>query len=431
MRIIHLANRHHDEPSAGHGHWLNREYKSSCVRNGAEFFLVAPKVSVDPESYPLFSLDRQSRARLTYFPLLWLKSDLNRLRLLLQDTSTASILHVYEGGLREFLLVVLLASEFKALKTVFNFNLSDPWHVAATSSSWIAKCLWKHIDELAVSCNGSVVFTAETEELASMIGTRLTIRLQEYALTPNVPFELIEREIEKRWDLFIPVFGEDELDLVIGALLELRQRTGKDQRIRVQPRWSEPLSRVSVSRLGKLGAELLPRVISQEEYVNTVSASHVVVLPYKNLDYYRLQSSGRVQDAVSLGVRVVVPATTSLARQVVDKSWGYEFDSDSFLSLADAMEKCLRDDSKVQTQVTVISPFDSITSQARHAGSSPRVGRQKAKKRKGIKLRLLAASMLFLLSDSRSFMAGVMGLVGVSQNIQEKLASALPRKQKN
>jgi glycosyltransferase involved in cell wall biosynthesis len=430
MRIIHLANRHHDVPSAGHGFWLNREYKDSCVRQDAEFLLVAPKVSVDPESYPLFALDRHSRGRLTYFPLLGLKADFNRLRLLLQDGPKDSILHVYEGGLREFLLVVRLASEFTDLKSVFNFNLSDPWQTAVRSKNWMVKHIWKHINALVAHCNKSVVFTAETKELALLLGTRLIFPLREYALPPNVPFELIVRKIEKDWDFFIPVFGEGELSIVMDALHELKRRTGKAHSARIQPRWSESLSPISLSRFDELSLELLPKVISQEEYVNTLSASSVVVLPYKNLEYYRLQSSGRVQDAVSLGARVIVPATTSLARQVLERSWGYEFDSGSFLSLADAMEKSLREKSEVQSQFRVVSPFDSIVSQANLAGSLPGVSHWSGSQEKGIKVRLLAASLLFLLSDFRSLVAGIMGLLGVSQNIQARLANALPRKQR-
>jgi hypothetical protein len=430
MRIIHLANRHHDEPSAGHGFWLNREYKDSCVRKNAEFFLVAPKVSVDPESYPLFALDRHSRGRLTYFPLLGLKADFNRLRLLLRDGPKDSILHVYEGGLREFLLVVRLASEFRELKTVFNFNLSDPWHTAIRSKSWLVKRLWKQISALVVYSNKSVVFTAETKELAFLLGTRLNLPLREYALPPNVPFELIDRKIEKRWDFFIPVFGESELGMVMDALHELKRRTGKVHRAQIQPRWSESLSPISLSGFDELGLEILPQVISQEKYVNTLCASSVVVLPYKNLEYYRLQSSGRVQDAVSLGARVIVPATTSLARQVLERSWGYEFDSESFLSLADAMEKSLGEEREVQSQFRVVSPFDSIVSQANLTDSLPGVSHWSGSQVKGIQFRLLAASLLFLLSDFRSLVAGIMGLLGVSQNIQARLANALPRKQK-
>lgn len=430
MRIIHLANRHHDEPSAGHGHWLNREYKNSCVREDAEFFLVAPKVSVDPQSYPLFVLDRHARGRLTYFPLLGLKTDFKRLRLLLQGSPKDSILHVYEGGLREFLLVSLLVSEFGELKSVFNFNLADPWHTAVRSKNWIVKYLWKQINALVVYCNKSVVYTAETKELASLLGARIVLPLREYALPPNVPFELSVRKIKKDWDFFIPVFGASELGIVMDALHELKRRTGKIYRVRIQPRWSGSLSPTALIEVDELDLELLPKVISQEEYVNTLIATSVVVLPYKNLEYYRFQSSGRVQDAVSLGAKVIVPATTSLSRQVLEASWGYEFDSDSFLSLADAMEESLREQNEVSPKYKVVSPFESIVSQANQAGSFPGVGHWSGSQEKRLGVRLMAASLLFLLSDFRSLVAGILGLLGVSQNIQVRLANAMPRKQK-
>jgi hypothetical protein len=67
MRIIHLANRHHDEPSAGHGYWLNHAYKNSCIENGADFIIVAPVKSLDPEAFAVLKLDSESRARLTFF----------------------------------------------------------------------------------------------------------------------------------------------------------------------------------------------------------------------------------------------------------------------------------------------------------------------------------------------------------------------------
>lgn len=429
MRIVLLANRHHDEPSAGHGHWLNHEYRESCVRNGAEFLLVAPKVSTDPKCHAVLALDRLSRGRLTHLPLLGLRADLAELRPLLKDNPSQTILHVYEGGLREFLLVAKLASEIPNLRIVFNFNLSDPWHIAALSKSHLAKHVWRFLSLTAHECEKSVVFTAETKELGSLISTRLGLHLREYALTPNVPFELVEHQSQKLWDFFVPVFGDKELALVVDALLDLRKRTGKLYRVRIQPRWSEPLSSLSLSRLKELGVDLLPSVVSQEMYVTTLTKARVVVLPYLNLDYYRLQTSGRVLDAVALGARVIVPAATSLSRQVLERSWGYDFNSSSSQSLATAMERSLQDKADPQSRFTVISPFTSIVTQASHANVSKQVKVPIRGKRNIIKVRLLAASWLFLVADFRSLLSGFLGLAGMTQETQARLVKLVPRKQ--
>lgn len=428
MRIIHLANRHHDKPSAGHGFWLNHQYKNSCEQNGAEFLLVAPKVSVDPESYPLLALSRKSRERLTHFPLFGIGADLKNLRRLISSNSEETILHVYEGGLREFLIVVKLASEATGLKTIFNFNLSDPWHTAAISQTWMSKHIWRLIYEATEDCEGSVVFTAETKELASLLNTRINTSLKEYVLVPNVPFEQVSPINPKHWDFFVPVFGEGELDLLLDALFELRRRTGKSHRVRIQPRWSQPLSTESVSRLNELGVELLPEIVSEEVYINTVSSSCTVVLPYLNLDYYRLQSSGRVMDAVALGARVVVPATTSLSRQVLERSWGHEFNPKSHQSLSEAMEMSLGEKADVQSRFSVMSAYQSIVSQAASADPLKRVSQRARLSAKGMWFRFTASSLLFLVSDFRSFVSGILGLMNIPPKFLTAYALKFPRK---
>jgi hypothetical protein len=428
MRIIHIANRHHDEPSAGHGYWLNHAYKNSSIENGADFIIVAPVKSTDPETFAVLKLDRETRARLTFFPLIGLQNDLRSVKKLMSEGDQEMILHIYEGGLRELLLVVGLKRELEKLRVVFNFNLSDPWHIALASKNSTANRLWELLSKTIDPLRGSVSFTAETKELADLLMQKLEIPIAEYQLPALVPIQ-DSPQANKDWDFFIPVFGPQEFALVSDALEISSRETGSKHRVLIQPKWNKSLSREAVSKIENLGGRILPAVLTQNEYVDFVSHSKVVVLPYKNTDYYLLQSSGRMVDAVALGAKVIVPESTSLSRRVQENDWGVSFDVNSPENLATAMEASLRGgDLGFATGAKALNPYQSIKLQISRDSGEGRALIQYSRQVSKQKIPLRMPSLLFLFSDFRSFISGIMGLVGLSSIIQARIAKMLPRK---
>jgi|694.fasta_scaffold23245_3 hypothetical protein len=428
MRIIHLANRHHDEPSAGHGYWLNHAYKNSCIENGADFIIVAPVKSLDPEAFAVLKLDSESRARLTFFPLIGLQNDLRSVKKLMSEDDQETILHIYEGGLRELLLVIGLKRELEKLKVVFNFNLSDPWHIALASKNSTANGLWKLLSKTIEPLQGSVSFTAETKELADLLMQKLDIPIAEYQLPALVPIQDTP-QAKRDWDFFIPVFGPEEFALVSDALEISNSEAGTKNRVLIQPKWNRSLTQEAVSKIENLGGKILSAVLTQDEYVDFVSHSKVIVLPYKNTDYYLLQSSGRMVDAVALGARVIVPESTSLSRRVQENDWGVSFDVNSPENLATAMEASLKGGVLGSaTDAKVLNPYQSIKSQIPGDSGAGRALIQYSMQVSKQKTALRLTSLLFLFSDFRSFISGIVGFVGLSSTFQARIAKLLPRK---
>ena len=428
MRIIHLANRHHDEPSAGHGYWLNHAYKNSCIENGAEFIIVAPVNSMDPETLAVLKLDSETRARLTFFPLIGLQKDLRSVKKLVSEDDQETILHIYEGGLRELLMVVGLKRELEKLKVVFNFNLSDPWHMALASKNLAANRLWRLLSNTLEPLQGTISFTAETKELADLLMQKLDIPIIEYQLPALVPIQ-DSPQANKDWDFFIPVFGPEEFALVSDALEISNRGTGSKSRVLIQPKWNKSLSQEAVSKIENLGGKILPAVLTQDEYVDFVSRTKVVVLPYKNTDYYLLQSSGRMVDAVALGARIIVPESTSLSRRIQESGWGVSFDVNSPENLATAMEASLKGGILGSANgAKALNPYQSIKSQIPGDSGAGRSLIQYSIQASKQKTDLWMTGLLFLFSDFRSFSSGIMGFVGLSSTIQARIAKMLPRK---
>jgi glycosyltransferase involved in cell wall biosynthesis len=429
MKILHLAYRHHDKPSAGHGYWLNRAFKDSCESNGIPFVIVASLLSKDPESSPILQLDHTQRSRLTFFPLKRIRHDVRALEKLIQFESNSNpILHVYEGGLREFLLLVLLCRSLNEPKAIFNFNLSDPWNTALKSRSKLSGVAWKALSRHARSISQSVIFTAETKELATLLERKLDLSLKEYPF-PYLTSKRRNVARKKEFDFFVPVLGDQELLLFIAALEILRRNHDFVPRVMIQPRWSEPLSEELVLEVTKSNnVELLGGVVTKMDYESAIQKSRVVVLPYMDTSYYSLQSSSRMIDAVALGASVIVPVNTAIGRQAEENSWGLTFDSKSEVSLASALWASLRNGIRESPRVLPAAPYEAIA----QLEATPLVGGQQGNHFSGalpVFIRdLILMSSLFLFSDLRSFLWGMSGILGVPLSLQKRLTRWMPRR---
>lgn len=428
MRIVHLANRHHDQPSAGHGFWLNHAFKSSVEDSGNDFIIVAPKITRDLLALPAFQLSQRCRQRVTFFPVFGLRKDLIRLAALIEEgDEAATFIHVYEGGLRELLLVYELSYRYPRLRGSFNFNLSDPWDSAARRQGPSAMGKWEFVRRMVGSMGPRFTFSAETQELANLLAPNLGVRLEEYPL-PALVSSRSSRTDRKEIDFFIPVFEDKELSFVLSSISLLAGDKRTDSlRITIQPRWSGSFSSKSMNDCEQLGIQVFPQVLSKEDYENIVARSKVVILPYSNVEYYQLQSSARMLDSIALGSTVVVPSNTVLSRQVSERGWGLEFDSRSSSSLAEAMHKALagltgREAEKPLDPSQSISKLIGRTSRAIAQDSPP--GKNPANSG----LLTLRAAVLFLTSDFRAAAGGVLSFLGVSPSLLRALEQNFPRR---
>ena len=429
VRIVHLVNRHDDKPSAGHGHWLNHALKNSCISGGIDFVIAGSLHNQDAGVNKVLSLSKLQRIRLTYWPWFGLAKDFSTLVNLLQDTSRKeTILHVYEGGLREFMLVSLIKAHQPNLRIIFNFNLVDPWHISILNGGGISRQIWKLMSKSDLKTSGGVLFTAETKELANLLSTRFDANFLEYPLPSLLP-DSGNFARDREFNFFIPVFGDEELNLVTSALELFSRKKEVAGKVVVQPKWSSSLSDSSSNKILSLGIKLLPAVLSIDDYLSTIQSSQAIILPYKNVDYYQLQSSGRMIDAVASGAKVLVPEGTSLARKVLEKDWGLPFDVRSEKSLAEAMDKILTGYEPVDKKNLKLTPLDTF--QILLANLPPEHNRYKnmgASKKSQPRFHLWLIGLLFVTTDFRSFISGMLDLVFFPKSLVKSLSNLFPRR---
>jgi hypothetical protein len=429
MKILHIANRHHDEPSVGHGYWLNKAFKDSCEENGIEFVIVSSLQGKGDITLPLLTLNQAQRSRFTFFPLIGIWHDFKVLTNLLQDhPHSNSVLHIYEGGLRELLLLLLVRTSHPALRAIFNFNLSDPWDTALVSKSRLSQLAWQVLSKNVTRAQPAVLFTAETEELAELFEDKLGFRPKEYPF-PALTSRSVNKGIRKEFDFFIAVLGDPELKLVMAALTQYRLIHNQKPKVMIQSRWSEPVSSELASEaIQSHGVVFLESIASKSSYESAIRKSKVVVLPYSNTDYYKLQSSSRMIDAVALGARVIAPEHTAIGRQLEANGWGYTFIPTSVASLSDALAKSLQavaaapvkllPRSAHESIIELVALLDSQSSASAGPDQSPAVSKRD----------IVFMSLLFLVSDLRSFFGGMLRLFGAKVSLQKRLNNWLPRR---
>jgi hypothetical protein len=429
VRVVHLANRHDDEPSAGHGYWLNHALKDSCEAGGIEFVIAASRHNKDSSVEKILTLSKQKRIQFTAWPYLGLSKDVQNLeQILAAAPGVESFLHIYEGGLREYLIIILLRNRNPSLRIIFNFNLADPWNISLISRGFSSKLIWRIISDCASRLAGGVLFTAETLELAQLFSTRSNFPMIEYPLPAQFSEPRVSYE-SKIYDFFIPVFGPEELELVCSALNDLKEKGRGKLKVIIQPKWSSSIPENTLDMLSRLGVEIAAPIISQNEYKTKLVKSRGLILPYKNLDYYKLQSSGRMVDAVANGTRVIVPEGTSLARKVQGNGWGSTFDVCSGTSLAKAMGEILEIEEPFTSHGPLLTPFYSIVGLLEQITPADSLGEtMSASRMRFSRTRVLVMGLLFLTTDFRSFISGVLSFIGVSTGMQASLSRIFPRR---
>jgi len=429
VKILHLANRHHDEPSVGHGHWLNMAFKDSCDANGIDFVIVSSAQGKDNKTLPLLRLNQAQRSRFAFFPLVGIRKDLKVLDELLRETSNAnSVIHVYEGGLRELLLLILLHKLHPSHQAIFNFNLSDPWDTALSSTSKMSKFAWTALSRNIAWVRPAVLFTAETAELAELLEEKLGFTPLEYPFPALTSGSLVEN-LEKDFDFFVPIFGDKELELLNEALTNYRVKNSRAPKVMIQPRWSEPLSpELVLDVVQSHGVVLLETIASKTSYESAIQRSKVVVLPYLNTDYYKLQSSSRMIDAVALGARVIAPENTAIGRQLKSNRWGSTFRASSAISLSQALAESIEDSGSSPGKLVPRAAHESISELISSLGAQQSGALSPQQRPTITKMDLTIMSCLFLVSDFRSFIGGVIRVLGVKVSIQKRINSWLPRR---
>ena len=134
-------------------------------------------------------------------------------------------------------------------------------------------------------------------------------------------------------------------------------------------------------------------------------------------------------DAVASGAKVLVPEGTSLARKVLEKDWGLPFDVRSEKSLAEAMDKILTGYEPVDKKNLKLTPLDTF--QILLANLPPEHNRYKnmgASKKSQPRFHLWLIGLLFVTTDFRSFISGMLDLVFFPKSLVKSLSNLFPRR---
>lgn len=301
--------------------WMHHAFQTAFSKiPGMQHITIGPKNSCPDWAVGALSLSPKMRQRLSHFPLVGLGVDLLRI----QNTATNCFdegsrihLHVYDGGFREYIIVLKLLSTNSHWTASFNFgNWLDPWSklllgLAKSPRGRFAK-LFSRIFE-----NPRILKYTETHALARLFP------LDKVGVNPYPSFSAIPseetavrpaREMIRNRPIDMVFFpeSEEELEFSLVIIDSLASKVNRSLSLAIQPRWELELSEYWAHQLKSRNIRQFHRILPIELYVQMFRDSKIVVLPYKGLGHYRYQGSGRLRDAIAMGCRVLVPEGTAL-----------------------------------------------------------------------------------------------------------------------
>lgn len=212
---------------------------------------------------------------------------------------------IYDGTLEDLWWSWKLAVNFPKMHFHFNFHFADlvanqlslgnPNSPVQNQLTYRLRSIFKK-----KPCN--LLVYGESAELAALISAALDTETRPFPVPTNHNLPEKPEQLKKLVDVLI-VCRWDSLIWVKNYLAELDKPEYRKLRVVVQDFTSE---------LGQSESyKLLPSDLSKNEYENLIKSTKVTVLPYFS-DFYKLGSSGRVQDALASWVLPLVPGFTSM-----------------------------------------------------------------------------------------------------------------------
>jgi glycosyltransferase involved in cell wall biosynthesis len=400
ITVVTLAPWLPNQATSGHVYWFHKSLREAFESLGVRHYTVGPPGVSGLNISSLLRDSPSTRSKFSHFPLRHLWGDIRRIRSHLNRTPGKKIIHVYEGGIREYLLVALLSSICADTNVFFNICQVDPWLNAVQAGRWQHRTLVFTMRELG----SKIFFTSETQELGEALGLWGAVITTEYPLFSNISVGSL-RDVVRDVDILAAPLGDEEAGICIEALETLENKSGVRLRVKFHLRWGSSLSDELRSRLKALGGELVEDKISSQEYSNLYLASKMVILPYQTSWHYLVQSSGRLLDALAAGAWVLVPENTVLARQVLQGGQGIAFNP---YSPDDLVEK-ISDSAQLEIgpRWSPHSPLDTATLIYAHDFKIGAPANRTSRIRKiRLTLRLLILSSGLLLSSPREFGIG-------------------------
>ena len=259
----------------------------------------------------------------------WLpKRFLNSLVPLSDDANDNLIIYIYEGNLANLFLLGSLLRQRR--NTFLYFNLFHSNKYKSMLRSNLRLLIFKLLFLLA--CRGldsKVHLSADTKKLAQLLNGKLGKKFTEYPIYSALDLQFDPDNKSKK--LLINFRGQKSEELIKLAIqrfptlqgLELDLHGLHDQSI------IQDLSRFP-------NITILPDQVDESTYFSMYKYYYRVAFIY-DPDFFSMQSSGRLADAILAGAQLVVPTNTSLEDVLNEYGNGTTFSFSSSESLATAL----------------------------------------------------------------------------------------------
>jgi glycosyltransferase involved in cell wall biosynthesis len=421
--VVTLAPFVPRQPTSGHTYWFHRSLSVGFRLSGITHLTFGPKASSNEFVSGVLNLNPARRIQFAYFPILRFFAEVRRVSRRLAAIPGEKILHVYEGGLREFLTAAWLLKKHPESKAYFNFCLVDPWLQFLTGRRATNRRLQAFL-RIYSAIESRVVFTAESLELFEKLG--LPGAPLEYPLFSDLPRPTVQTN--RLYDIVFAPMGDSELDVCLESVRRLRSTYKIQPKFMVHMRWGTLVPEDLQEEIVRLGGLLKNDKISPEAYAELYEQSTVAVLPYQTYSHYTYQSSGRLLDALALGCKVVVPKNTVLARNVSDLQAGSMVDPFKAGEISEAIHELLAQPTKTlnldvfDAQATAMEIVRAVKEKLPSAHDRPAsVGVGDT----------LVAGLGFILATPRSFITGLLSALGLPMALLGRLLAKFSRLSKN
>lgn len=421
--VVTLAPFVPGQPTSGHTYWFHRSLSVGFRLSGVPHLTYGPKSSSNEFVSGVLNLNPARRIQFAYFPAFRFFGGVRRVSRRLAAIPGEKILHVYEGGLREFLTAAWLLKKHPESKAYFNFCLVDPWLQFLTGRSPTNRRLQAFL-RIYSAIESRVVFTAESLELFEKLG--LPGSPLEYPLFSDLPRPTAKTD--RSYDIVFAPMGNSELEVCLDSVRRLRSTYKSQPKFMVHMRWGTLVPEYLQEEIVQLGGLLKSDKMSPTAYAQLYEQSTVAVLPYQTYSHYTYQSSGRLLDALALGCKVVVPKNTVLARNVSDFQAGSVVDPFNAGEISEAINELLAQ----PTNTLNLDVFDAqdTAKEIVRAMKEKQPGSNDQTTSVGVGDTLLAG-FGFILATPRSFITGLISALGLPMAPLGRLLAKFSRLSKN
>lgn len=315
-----VISRYISANPAGHGESFYRAFNKSLAPT-AEPIVLGCKDAPPALAKNLFP-SWAARQVVPLSPLATLYLKFARVNNWVSDSKFENVL-IYDGALEDLWLAWNLAIKQPNSNIIFNFHFADQIHkqLDLDNSQDTTLSLRSRLRSLLKKKPKNLLLFAESRVLSQVLAAKLGCSIFEFPCPTTIEIPKLTVAKERNIDVLL-VSRDDNLDWVRLFLWELCSDSEKELKIIVQD-FSEKLSVITDCY------SVVSGKIPWEEYSELNARAKVVVLPYFS-DFYRLGSSGRLQDALISEAFPFVPEGTAMFEWLVRRSGSapYPYDAD-------------------------------------------------------------------------------------------------------